>query len=563
MPHAATMCAMRFAVCFVLLAGSLAAAPDFEVRFPSSAAPSSVDGRLLVAVSKNLEGEPRLQIGFGLSTQQVFGMDVDDWKPGEPVHLDHAVLGSPLRSLRDLPPGTYNIQAVLNVYETFHRADGHAVKLHMDQGEGQQWNVSPGNLYSKPQRVEIGADTQTAINLTEVIPPITPPKDTKYVRRVSIESKLLTKFWGRPMRVSALVLVPEGFDEHPQQRYPIAFMQGHFGGDFFRFRETPPTPDLKGGARHSAEIAYQFYQDWTSGRLPRMLIVVTQHPTPYYDDSYGVNTANMGPYGDALTEELYPVVEREFRAIGEPWARVVFGGSTGGWMTLAQQIFYPDYFGGAWGFCPDPVDFHAFQLVNVYADKNAYYDEGPFARIPKPLGRLPNDHVLATMEQFSLQEAALGTRGRSGGQMDAFHATFGPAGQDGYPAKLWDSETGVIDPEVAKYWEEHFDLTALLQKDWERLGPKLIGKLHVTMGTKDTFYLDAASHRLETFLESTKLPGKGPYYGGSFEFGNNEPHCYAGKVPDGVNLFAYYLPIFAAHMRSMAPKGADLDSWRN
>jgi len=209
------------------------------------------------------------------------------------------------------------------------------------------------------------------------------------------------------------------------------------------------------------------------------------------------------------------------------------------------------------------VDFHAFQLVNVYADKNAYYDEGPFARIPKPLGRLPNDHVLATMEQFSLQEAALGTRGRSGGQMDAFHATFGPAGQDGYPAKLWDSETGVIDPEVAKYWEEHFDLTALLQKDWERLGPKLIGKLHVTMGTKDTFYLDAASHRLETFLESTKLPGKGPYYGGSFEFGNNEPHCYAGKVPDGVNLFAYYLPIFAAHMRSMAPKGADLDSWRN
>src|SRR5262249_19245168 len=158
-------------------------------------------------------------------------------------------------------------------------------------------------------------------------------------------------------------------------------------------------------------------------------------------------------------------------------------------------------FGGAWGFCPDPVDFHAFQLVNVYGDKNAYWDMGPFARLPKPLGRMSDDHVLTTMEEFSWQEYVLGTHGRSGGQMDAFHATFGPVGKDGYPAKLWDAKTGDIEPEVAKYWREHYDLTAILQRDWERLGPRLNGKLHVFIGTKDTFYLDAAAHKMEAFLE--------------------------------------------------------------
>ena len=554
---------MRSVLLIFFVAASLASGAEFQARFTPAIHAAALDGRLIVIVSKQPEGEPRFQVDWGLNTQQIFGADVDDWKPGDVAHVNSEALGAPLPSLRDLPAGGYNVQAVLNVYDTFHRADGHVLKLHMDHGEGQQWNQSPGNLYSKAQRVAIAANSVVPLELTEVIPPIQPPSDTKYVRHLRIESKLLSEFWGRPISVGVIVLVPEGFDEHPQQRYPVAFLQTHFGGDFLAFRESPPSPEMKGRERDSAQDAYHVYQDWTSGRLPRLLLVVTQHPTPYYDDSYGVNTANMGPYGDALTQEIYPEVERRFRAIGEPWARVVFGGSTGGWMTLAQQIFYPDYFGGAWGFCPDPVDFHAFQMVNVYEDKNAYYDEGPFARLPKLVGRLPNDHILATMEMFSRQEAVLGSRGRSGGQMDAFHATFGPTDAEGYPSKLWDSQTGAIDPRVAEYWRDHYDLTALLQRGWPQLGPKLIGKLHVTSGTKDTFYLDAAAHRLEDFLESTKLPGKGPYYGGSFDFGNNEPHCYVGKIPEGMTMLSYYLPIFAEYMQKMAPPGADVESWRH
>jgi hypothetical protein len=541
---------------------SLFAAPGIDVKFSPAARSAPIDGRLIVVVAKGAQPEPRFQVGWSVNTAQIFGVDVVGWKPGDVVHIDRETAGHPIASLADLPPGRYVAQAVVNIYETVHRADGHVLKLPMDDGEGQQWNRSPGNLMSAPMTVEIGPESTVALEMTEVMPPIDPPKDTKYVRHLRLQSELLTKFWGRPVYLGAIVVVPEGFDDHPDQHYPVAFEQGHFPADFTRFRETPPSAGLRGVRRQQWEAGHRFFQDWTSGRLPKMLLVLTQHPTPYYDDSYGVNTVNVGPYGDALTQELYPAIEKQFRAIGEPWARVLFGGSTGGWMTLAQQIFYPDYFGGAWGFCPDPVDFHAFQMVNVYEDTNAYYDIGPFARIPKLVGRTPNDRVLATMESFSRQEAVLGSRGRSGGQMDAFHATFGPVAKDGYPEQLWEPKTGTINPEVARYWREHYDLTAALSRDWERLGPKLVGKIHVFMGTKDTFYLDAAARRMEAFLESTKSPGKGPYYGGTFEYGAEKPHCYAGNIPPGQAYEAYYLPIFADYMRKMAPKDADTESWR-
>jgi len=542
-----------------LLAASLLAAPRFELKFTNGARSTPVDGRLLLVIAANPQPEPRMQVGWNVNTAQVFGADVDNWKPGDSIRMDEKTEGYPLSSLRELKPGTYTVQAVLNVYETVKRSDGHTLKIPWDNGEGQQWNQSPGNLYSKPKEVKITGDDSVSLELSEVIPPIPESKDTKYIRHFRMQSKMLTEFWGRPVFLSAIILVPPGFDENPGQKYPVAFDQGHFPSQYRGFREQEPTAD--GPMRAREQMSYRFYQDWSGGRLPKMLIVLTQHPTPYYDDSYGVNSANMGPYGDALTKEFYPALEQKFRAIGEPWARVLFGGSTGGWMTLAEQVFYPEYFGGTWSFCPDPVDFHAFQVINVYKDKNAYFDLGSFGKMPKPLGRYSDGRLLATVESMSKLEHVLGGKGRSGGQMDAFHATFGPAGKDGYPAPLWDPMTGDINPEVAKYWEDHFDLTARLKNNWEALGPRLVGKIHVKMGTKDTFYLEPATGMLEQFLESTKLPGKGPYYGGSIEYGNNEPHCWAGAIPKGQTLEQFYLPIFADHMKKMAPGDADTTSW--
>jgi hypothetical protein len=195
-------------------------------------------------------------------------------------------------------------------------------------------------------------------------------------------------------------------------------------------------------------------------------------------------------------------------------------------------------------------------LTDVYEDDNAFYDRGPFKQIVRGLGRSGSGRMFATYEDFSRREEVIGPRCRSGGQLDAFQATFGPVAEDGYPARLWDPLTGDIDAAVAEYWREHYDLTAILQRDWETLGPDLAGKLHITMGTKDTFYLDTAAYLMLDFLETTGQEDNEPAYGGTFVFGDNEPHCYTA-TPDGKSLEQHYLPIFVEHMLAVAPDGAD------
>ena len=544
----------------------------FEISFPQSLRAGPVDGRVLLLISTNRDREPRFQIGWNLDTQQLFGVDTEGLAPGQAAVIDSAALGYPRESLTDVPSGEYYIQALINVYETFRRADGQVVKLPMDDGEGQHWNTSPGNLYSEPRKVTIDPRRggTVKVELTKVIPPIEPPKDTKYIKHLRIQSKLLTEFWGRPMHLGAVVLLPEGFEERPEARYPVMYYQGHFTRSFATpvgFRSEPPTPDLTGYDRTVAEYSYKFYQDWTSGRLPRMLIVITQHANPYYDDSYAVNSANLGPYGDALIKELYPYVERKFRAIGEPWARVLYGGSTGGWEALAQQVFYPDFYNGAWCNCPDPIDFRAYELVNLYKDKNAYYSPSQWKKVPRPSRREPDGEITGTLEDANRLELVLGTRGRSGEQYDIWQAVYSPAGEDGYPKPIYDKRTGVIDPKVAEYWKQNYDLSYIIQRDWKTLGPKLAGKLHIKVGDSDNFYLERAVRLLQEFLESTKEPDRGPYYAGSFEYGDGHPHCYSGDPSVSVRIARLtinqrFMPLMMERMLKTAPPGADVKSWR-
>jgi hypothetical protein len=239
----------------------------------------------------------------------------------------------------------------------------------------------------------------------------------------------------------------------------------------------------------------------------------------------------------------------------------VYGGSTGGWASLAQQVFYPDYFGGAWAFCPDSLDFRAFQTIDIYRDANAFYDFGSFNRVPKPLARLLSGKLMFTVEDISRQQLVTGTKNRSGGPMDAFEAVYGPVSSHGYPARLWDPETGTIDRNVAMYWRDNYDLSFIMKRDWKQIGPKLVGKIHITVGTADTYYLENAVRMIEEVLESTKHAENGPYYAGSVVYGPNAPHCYAG-VPPGTTMEQHYLPIFLAHMRKMAPPDASTHSVR-
>jgi hypothetical protein len=575
--------AIRFATAFALLAllavplSAQQTSPRFAVSFPSELSAQPLDGRLLLLLSTRADGEPRFQIsGTSLDSQQVFGIDLEGMKPGEERTFDATVLGYPLESLSEIPAGTYTVQALLHKYETFRRADGHTVKLPMDRGEGQQWSRAPGNLYSTPQKITFDPRSRDVIRipLDTIIPPIPDPPETKYVKHVRIQSELLTEFWGRPMHLGAHVLLPEGFDTHPNARYPLVIDHGHFPYDFGGWREQPPDPNLK--CEYSArfqldcynriqqQAAYDFYKEWTGPNFPRVLIVQVQHANPYYDDSYAVNSANLGPYGDAIMKELIPYIEKKFRGIGAGWARATYGGSTGGWEALAVQMFYPDDFNGCYAACPDPIDFRAYTVVNIYQDKNAYWAEGPFKRVARPGHRNYLGHLSATLEQMNRAELVLGTKGRSGDQWDIWEAVYSPVGPDGYPVRLWDKRTGVIDPKVAEYWRENYDLSYILRRDWNKgLGKKLQGKIHLYVGDMDNYYLNNAVYLTEEFLKTTK----DPHYDGVVDYGDRAEHCWNG---DHTRANAYsrlrypqmFIPQFVQRILKTAPPGSDLTSWR-
>jgi len=534
-----------------------------------------LDGRILLMISDDDTGEPRFQISNGPNTQLIFGIDADGLKPGEKIYIDGETFGYPLDNIGEIPPGEYTVQALINRYETFHLHDGRVLKLPQDKGEGQKWNLKPGNLFSTPRKVWINPRHKDTISVTldKEILPVSEPEDTKYIKHIKIQSKILTEFWGRPMYLGAHVLLPGGFDEHPLAQYPLLIFHGHFPRDFGGFREVPPDPDLKpeyserfnikGYNRIVQQEAYDFYKTWTGPDFPRMLVVEIQHANPYFDDSYAVNSVNIGPYGDAITYELIPYIEKKFRGIGKGWARGLYGGSTGGWEALAVQVFYPDEYNACWAACPDPIDFRAFTLVNIYEHKNAYYYESNFKRTPRPRSRNDLGEISCTLEEVNHKELVLGTKGRSGGQRDVWLTLFGPVGKDGYRRPVWDKMTGKINPEVADYMRENFDLRYILERDWKTLGPKLKGKINIYCGDMDGSYLNNAVYLMEEFLESTK----DPYYEGVVDYGDGFGHCWNGDhdQPNAISRLRYnrmFIPKMMERILKSAPPGADLTSWR-
>jgi hypothetical protein len=549
----------------------------FSVTFPAERSAKPLDGRLLVMISTDSTSEPRFQITDDLRSQQVFGVDADGWKAGAAFVVDASAFGYPKRSLKEIPRGTYRVQALLHRYETFNRADGHTVKLPMDRGEGQQWNRAPGNLYSKPQTLTLDPakpeNMTISLSLSEEIPPIAPPKDTKYIKHIKIKSEKLSKFWGRPMELGAVLLLPEGFDTHPQARYPLIVNHGHFPATFSGFRETPPDSTLKpdyserfkiyGYNKIQQEYAHQFYKEWTGPNFPRVIIMEIQHANPFYDDSYAVNSKNLGPYGDAIMEELIPYVEKQFRGLGKGWARFLYGGSTGGWEALAVQMFYADQFNGCFAACPDPIDFRAYTTVNIYEDENAYYYKSQWQRVPRPGKRDYLGQLSGTLESMNMYELALGTKSRSGQQWDIWEAVYSPVGADGYPKPIWNKLTGEIDKSVAAYWHEYYDLGYILRRDWPVLGPKLEGKIHIYCGDMDNYYLNNAVYLVEDFLKKTQ----NPFYAGEVAYGDRAEHCWNGDPtrPNYLSRMRYhqmYIPRCVERILKTAPAGADVTSWR-
>ena len=547
---------------------------QISVRLPPELADTPLDGRLLIMFSAGAEDEPRFNIDDGPGTGQVFGMDVARWAPGTTITLDETAVGYPLAKPKDLPPGNYRVQALLHKYETFERADGHTVKLPMDRGEGQQWNRAPGNLLSTPREITLTtAPAKMTIDLDKSIAKIEAAEDTEWIKHVKIRSDLLSEFWGRDMYLGAHVLLPKGWAEHPDVKYPLAIMHGHFPKDFGGFRTSPPDPNLdcvdseRFGIpcynRIEQQEAYDFFTAWSGPDFPRVIAIEIQHANPYYDDSYAVNSENLGPYGDAITYELIPYIEKQFRGIGAGWSRFVYGGSTGGWEALAVQVLYPDDYGTCYAACPDPIDFRAYTVVNLYEDENAYFLESDLKRTERPARRDSLGHVSSTLREVNQRELALGSKSRSGQQWDIWEAVYSPVGTDGYPQRIWDKVTGKIHPEVAAHWKENYDLTWIMKRDWATLGPKLVGKLNIYCGDMDNYYLNNAVYLTEEFLEATTTP----YYNGEITYGDRAEHCWNGDPtePNGISRLRYhrmFIPKWARSVGLLAPVGADLTSWR-
>jgi len=550
---------------------------DFKINlsFNEEASNNPLDGRLLLLLSTDDSSEPRFQINDNLTTQIVFGQNVEDMQTGQKVAFDQSQLGFPIASLKDIVPGTYWIQGLLHTYETFNLSTGHTVKLPMDNGEGQQWNSSPGNIYSKPIQVTVDPRNLGKIDIVmdQIIPPIEPATDTEWIKHIRMKSELLSAFWGRDMYLGAHVLLPKGFEQHTEAKYPLMVFHGHYPADFGGFSTTPPDPNMKPEFSNRFNVngyniiqeqeAYNQYLQWISDDFPRFLIIEIQHPTPYYDDSYAVNSASQGPWGDAITYELIPHIEKLFRGQGEGWSRFLYGGSTGGWEALAVQVKYPDEYNGCFAACPDPIDFKAYCLTNIYEDKNAYYYEGEHRKSLVPTHRDYLGHTNFSLLEANQLELVLGDKSRSGQQWDIWEAVYSPQGDDGYPVRLWDKRSGDIDPSVAAYWKENYDLRHILERDWDILGSKLEGKINIYCGDMDNYYLNNAVYLMEDFLENTTAP----YYGGDVDYGDRAEHCWNGdqENPNHISRLRYntmYVDKIMERMEESAPKDADLTSWR-
>lgn len=474
-------------------APAVAAPLRFEVRIGQGVVRKSQAGRLFVVVSRRDQPEPRLGIGgTGKDASPVFARDVRGVTDAVPGVIDHTAISFPIDSMSALPPGDYFVQAVLDT-----NLDLRSVN-------------APGNLYSAVAKVSLDpARTGTiSLTLTGVVAPEQLPPDTEFVKYLKLPSTLLSDFHKRPIYLRAGIILPRDYGKDPARRFPVRVRIGGYGARFT-------------GVGRMMAPASEFRKVWEAADSPSFIVIHLDGDGPL-GDPYQVNSDNHGPFGDAITQELIPYVERTYNGIGQGSARVVDGGSTGGWVSFALQVFYPEYFSGAWSYCPDGVDFRGFQLVNIYDDANAYVNQRGFER---PAARDVNGDVRMTMRHEVGLENVLGAGDNwamSGQQWGAWNATYGPRGPDGRPVPLWDPRSGAIDRSVLDHWKR-YDLRLILEQNWAVLAPKLKSKIHVWIGDADNFFLNNAVHMLDAFLSKAMPP-----YEGSITYGPGMGHCWVG-----------------------------------
>lgn len=494
MRHAALAVGLIAAFASVAACAQKPREPAHHLFFHILAGPAihaPVSGRLLVFIAKGT-GAKRVSINeFRPDATWVAAREIHDLAPGATIDIDTDGTAYP-KPFSDLAPGDYQVQAVLDVDHTYNYS-----------------GLTSGDLISPVLTLKNwtpGQGREPELALDAVVAPHAPfklrPQDRQaatHLRLAQDQSALLTKFWGRPMFVRAWVVLPPGYHKHPSRRYPTVYWTHGFGGTlaFCKF------------------MGIHIYERMAAGKMPSMIWVMLDEHLPTGTHEFA-NSVNDGPWGSALTQEYVPWVEAHYRMLDRARDRYLQGHSSGGWATLQLQINYPRIFGGTWSTSPDPSDFHDFTGINLYApDANVYHrpDGSPY-----PLVRM-HGKVISTFEQFARLEQVLGPYG---GQMASFDWVFSPRGPDGRPEPMFDRKTGDVNPAVVAYWRAHYDLAHILKTTWAKRGPYLKGKIHVYVGTADTFYLNGAAEKLDVVLK--KLGGDAHF---TFRKGRTHFNLYA------------------------------------
>ena len=429
-------------------------------------------GRLLLFLSKNSNREPRTQT-WPAAGNYMFAKNIDGFKPNEEIKISVSseLSKTSTWSLNEVPKGTYYLQ------------------LLWDQDREESRIDAPGNIYSKVEKLEVDGTSEIEMSLTEIIDGRS-VVDHKFVKEVTFKSKTLSSWWEKDMILKASVLLPSRYYDEPNKKYPVRYNVAGYGGRYTRINRV---------------INNKSFSDWwLSEEAPQIINVFLDGEGPF-GDSYQMDSENSGPYGKALIEELIPHIESTYRGTGESKYRFVDGCSTGGWVSLALQLYYPDEFNGVWSYSPDAVEFGNYQLINIYKDKNAYINEHG---IERPVMRTTKGEPSMLLRNFVQYENVLGwsdTYVTSGGQFSAHNALYSPKGADGLPMPLFDPESGEIDREVVEHWKK-YDMLLYAKENWQELGPKIQGKIYIWMGDMDHFYLNPATRAFDDFILETENP---------------------------------------------------------
>jgi hypothetical protein len=453
-------------------------------------------GRLHLVFSKSADREPRNYSAWPTrNIEPLFSKDLENIPANEAMQVNFNDAGFPYRSLQDLPPGNWFVQVI---YDT----DAFDSRIN-----------SPGNYYSEVQKVELDfLDSKVlSFNLSKKLPPETLPAEQEHLKFVKMPSELLTEFWQHDMYLRAGVILPKDYYSQPNKVFPVVFSIGGYHGRYDRAERTFNNKD------------FQTY--WFGDDAPNMVLVFLDGEAPL-GDSYQIDSANNGPYGEATWTELLPYLTKQFRLVDSGETRFTTGCSTGGWVSLALQLFYPDMFNGAWSFSADGVDFRYFQLVDIYKDENAFINEHG---VERPSFRAKDGEVIFSIQREIMMENTMGRNDSfaySGGQWGGWNAVYGPRLDSGQPSVLWDPITGEIDKEVAQAWSR-YDLRKYTEDNWASLGPKVAGKLHIWMGDMDNFYLNNAMKLYEEMLSNQTQP----ISDAKFTWVDGAGHCDYRAIP--------------------------------